>query len=347
LKIIIDGNPDNDALVERKAKLNKKIIEVQLMESEKDEQLFDDYYVYALYCFEKNKLQKAYKRVSGSTILLIMYLNSEECYEMRLETYESPDAQERGLLVFFNGGEEIEIFDTVDDLQKRYDPSNNLPKYIFGALFLVMVIGGGYLTVIKVGGADSSEVNTSIEQVQTPPLTPEEVNRLKRGLSLDLLDKLKEEALKIATDPRLKTRSAITTTTFNYEQKPGIMTMRGSIGREYTFPAVGTALGGENIYTKIEPFEIQKTKADMGGVTYAGLSVECVKQALEIPSKEASVQERTEDKIKIKYIGVSPKVLFKDFRQILTYCPVAMESISLQEGDFDLTATIYTTEEGR
>lgn len=347
MKIIIDGSTDNAALVEKKAKLNKKIIDVQLMESESDEQLFDDYYVYALYCFEKNKLQKAYKRVSESTILLIMYLSSEECYEMRLETYESPDAQERGLLVFFNGGEEIEIVDSAEDLQKRYDPSNNLPKYLFGVLFLVIVIGGGYLIINKVEDASTKEVNASVQQVQIPPLLPAEVQRLKRGLSLDLIEKLKEEALKIAADPRLKTRSAITTTTFSYEQKPGVMIMRGSIGREYTFPAIGTSLGGEGIYTKSEPFDIEKNKGDMNGVAYAGLSVECVKQALEIPSEVAAVQERTATEIKIKYTGVYPKALFKNFRQVLTYCPIAIESISLQEGSFDLTATVYSAEDGR
>lgn len=220
---------------------------------------------------------------------------------------------------------------------------------VIGSFVVVgLVIGLYFISVAHQEEEDRVRAAAAAEQISQkviPPLSPMEVQRLKRLLTMNLLDRIKNEARIIAEDTKLNGRASVRSLSITYETIGEEVKLRGNFGYEYSFPVEGSSLSGDNLYTKVSDFEISKSRHDLDGMSKMGMSVECLRLAIKLPSGTPVVVERAPSQIKIKYTSLSPTDLTADFRKITDQCPVEIETIGMAGNRFEMIASVYEGED--
>lgn len=349
-KVIID-DLSNQAITQRKAKINKKIINISFVGNSENIPLFNELYVFVIECYEENNA-KAYRTVEEGKILLIARSEeNEDTYTLALEEYSSESEQELIFSNFFQGEYRTEISGAPGGLIKKYDPTGNTKMIlaVIGSFTVIgLVIGLYFISVAhqeEEARARAATAAAQVSQKVIAPLSPIEIQRIKRLLTMNLVDRIRNEARIIGEDTKLNGRASVRSVSITYETIGEEVKLHGSFGYEYSYPVEGSALSGDNLYTKVSSFEIAKNRHDLEGVTKNGMSVECLRLAMKLPSGEPVVVERTPGQIKIKYSSLSPTDLTADFRKIIDQCPIEIETIGMAGNRFEMISSVYEGED--
>lgn len=328
------------ANVTKRAKVSKRVINIGFIGKEENIPLFNEIYLYVILCHEDQKT-KAFHRLEDGKILFIQQDHEkEEVYTVSIEEYLDEVGEESILDNFFQGDPQREITETRDYAQKRYDPKNKMPLYLSlaGGFVLVAISTGVYYSNI---GTEVKQPVSIPQQQATPPLQRAEVMELKNKLSFELIEFIEKKVRDISSDPKLNARAVIQSLVADYQTTGDTVTLRGSLGYEYKYPVQGSTLTAENIYTKVESFEITKNKDDLLKIENGELSLSCINRAMLLTSGDPVVVERTPDILKIKYSGMTPTDLVSNFKNIIEECPIDIETIGLGNNRFEVIVTLF------
>lgn len=345
-KIAVDTPIDNPTAV-RKVKVGKKIITVEFSGPTENISFFDKVYVFAAYCFEQEE-KKAFKVLNeieneGGTLLWVDYKETESVYILTTENFENPHDKNMSLENFFHGVAEVEIVDSFELLEKKYNPSNKHKLYIiFGVLIAVFLVGVA-LVILNLSKPKDVEKVQNIENNATKKaLSPIEVINLKKALSIMFIDKVHSEAISLMNDELLNSKASIRSIVFSYDLGNNDVAVKGSFGYEFKYPVRGSVLSSGNVYSKTIPFVIKSNEIIFPKIDHA-LSEQCVKDAIGIlGSNFITVTERTNNLIKINYKEMQPDIFVGGFKNMLNDCPIYLENVVVSDnGTFEVSATMY------
>ena len=340
-----------------KARIGKKVVNILLNASTDAEYAaLEGLYQYVVWCHEEN-LTKAYKVLSVNeitdeisnlkTLFVMQSKDSQDVYEVSIEEFSDPEAQELNLESFFSGEYRQEIEPDLETLIKKYNPVGKEKFVIVGlvaAAAILMIIVYMYNSVVKEQERETAikEQQLKIKQQQAveKPLSDIEKYNLKQEATKSLLDYLSQKVINIATDSRLSGHASIRALSATYQELPNKISLRGTLGYEYNYPVSGSALITD-VYSKSESFGFDEEKKDLEHTINKNLSVECVNSAMSIQALDTEVVERTPTSVKIKYSQMKPDDLLKRFRPIEDRCPIYIDMIGISDGKFDLVAVLY------
>lgn len=344
-KIAVDRPIDNP-VVSKRVKVAKKIITVYFSGPIENIPLFEKVYTFAVFCFEEEE-RKAFKVLneteSGSgTLLWIDYKETEGVYILTTENFENLADKNTSLENFFHGVAEVEITDSLESLEKKYNPANKHKMYIGIGVVLFVILVGVITTILNVTKTEAKRPSNVDPAVTEKTLSSIEVFQLKQQLSIELINKIHSEANALMDDELLNTKAAIRSIIFSYDLSGDDVSIKGSLGYEYKFPVRGSVLTSGGVYTKTVAFVIKNDDVTNSNSQHS-LSEECVKDSLEILSSDlVKVTERTNNLIKINYKEMHPDVFIGSFKNILNKCPILIENVVvLDNGMFEVSAAIY------
>lgn len=353
-KLLIDEGISGAGKI--KARVGKKPISIAISTTgQENAEFLGTYYPYVIQCYEDGEarafytIEEAADGESGfyrKVMFILRSEDSDEVFDVAVEEHSDDASYELSLESFFGGEYRLELKDDLNDLLHRYDPTGYGKIYAAAAAFVVLLIAGwGVNSYLEKQALQEKAAMEAAAQNAAPkpilPLSSAEVSRLKSEASKAMIDTLKERVSIIAGNDKLNGKTSIRSLSSTYEASEDSVTLKGVIGYEFSYPVEGSSLSSEGVYSKNEGYAIARKRDDLDGIVKTGMSVACVRMAMEIDAQEAVVAERTAQAIRIKYTQMKPSALLGSFRSMLDQCPAHIDMIGMGNERFDLVATIY------